>query len=635
MDYAPSAHCFVNRQICNLLAPAVAAVIITFAGIGTALAQSYQYWAGAAANDNWSSTANWRSNTIPASNDLVYFDTPTSRATARYDLTPQAGLGHGLIFTDAATGFTVTAANGKPIPIRHYVEQRATSGENWVIAPLDFRPIPNRTTGSISVGGGRLELLGDVMLPLVSSDPANNSKAMQLSAARNATLVVTRLVGEVAGLTVGGAGLIRFRGHSQFDPFSAQFGGTGSSTTVRIDENAIIELTASPVLDVWLGNTSSTFAPGSRDRLELGSNARFTMPPSTKLFVVGYDATLAVLPVNTNTLPARLDANVRMTSTATLAININNPASYSFLHATSLRPAGKLEVYLPLATSTGTTLTLVQRDFPLNDPRYVFDGLPDGGTFDSPDNGRSYRISYAGGATGNDIVLTDIGSAAVAPSAPSRLRLASLPGALGATFDAPLSNGDAPILDYRITCFPGNLVRTVSGSSATLTSLSNGTRYSCTVAARNRAGFSAESAGAEGTPIAPPSAPQNLRAQPGPGSVSLHWEPPSDNGGAAIGEYVVTCVSGSQSATVTTATTTLDIAGLQGGGTYVCTVQARNAAGLGPAASSAPLIVLATPVPTISHGVSEVLSLMLVALVWLRTTNKKRGRCPAFHALGK
>ena len=197
MDYAPSAHCFVNRQICNLLAPAVAAVIITFAGIGTALAQSYQYWAGAAANDNWSSTANWRSNTIPASNDLVYFDTPTSRATARYDLTPQAGLGHGLIFTDAATGFTVTAANGKPIPIRHYVEQRATSGENWVIAPLDFRPIPNRTTGSISVGGGRLELLGDVMLPLVSSDPANNSKAMQLSAARNATLVVTRLVGEV------------------------------------------------------------------------------------------------------------------------------------------------------------------------------------------------------------------------------------------------------------------------------------------------------------------------------------------------------------------------------------------------------------------------------------------------------
>ena len=229
-----------------------------------------------------------------------------------------------------------------------------------------------------------------------------------------------------------------------------------------------------------------------------------------------------MLPVNTNTLPARLDANVRMTSTATLAININNPASYGFLHATSLRPAGKLEVYLRWQPAQVRPLTLVQRDFPLNDPRYVFDGLPDGGTFDSPDNGRGYRISYAGGATGNDIVLTDIGST-VAPSAPSRLRLASLPGALGAT----LTLHSAMVTRQSSTI--ESLVSRKSGA--------NGGRFAgdvdqpeqwhqvqlygrCTKPRRIQCRIHA---GAE--TIAPPSAPQKSARTTGPGFVSLPGSP--------------------------------------------------------------------------------------------------------------
>jgi hypothetical protein len=61
-------------------------------------------------------------------------------------------------------------------------------------------------------------------------------------------------------------------------------------------------------------------------------------------------------------------------------------------------------------------------------------------------------------------------------------------------FTPPGSNGGAAIDNYRATCNPGSVTGTGSASPINVTGLTNGTTYSCTVAAHNAVGWGAESA---------------------------------------------------------------------------------------------------------------------------------------------
>ncbi|MCC7067107.1 MAG: fibronectin type III domain-containing protein [Burkholderiales bacterium] len=573
-------------------------------------AQTVQYWSGSGADGNWSTAANWRSGSVPATDHYIYFDTPAAQMTARYDLTPQAGMGHSLVFTDAAKAFTISAAANKSIPIGLYVEHRPANTTNWITAPLDFRPLANTQTGYINAFGGRLELLGDITLPATFADPLNAAKSLTVAAAAGSVVAVTRLVGEVNTLALTGAGRVEFIGHSKFNANYVTLGTTGAGTTVRATDSSIIEITSTPIDDVWLGARTTT-APASADRLQMDGNSRL-LTTGSKYLYVGFGATLAV-GYGANQQTAQIQAPVRMMANATFSIRIGSPTSYSFLHATSLRPSGALQLDLASATSAGTVLTLVQRDFPLNDPRYIFTNLPDGASFDNPANGRRYQISYAGGSSGNDIVLTDIGRTAQPPSAPTGLSLATQPGALGVSFNPPTNDGGAPVLDYRLTCTPGPFTQVIAASPSIISGLVNGTRYLCSVAARNSAGYSLESVVAAGVPTAPPSAPRHLSATAGNGSITLNWDSPTDNGGSAVLDYLVVCTAlGADYSQVTTSTSaTLPILG--SGGNYSCNVRARNVAGAGAAASIANLLVTPAAVPVSGKAVLAWLSVFLLA----------------------
>jgi hypothetical protein len=91
------------------------------------------------------------------------------------------------------------------------------------------------------------------------------------------------------------------------------------------------------------------------------------------------------------------------------------------------------------------------------------------------------------------------------PGAVRNLAVSAGDGSISATWDTPAGNGGLPILTYRITAIDGvhaPIVMTVTGTSATLTGLLNGTSYVVTINAVNTLGA--------GGPASAVATPRNL-----------------------------------------------------------------------------------------------------------------------------
>ena len=174
------------------------------------------------------------------------------------------------------------------------------------------------------------------------------------------------------------------------------------------------------------------------------------------------------------------------------------------------------------------------------------------------------------------------------PSPPTGLTATAGDGRVSLSWSPPASNGGAAIIGYDV--FEGGSAASglVSGTSYTVTGLTDGTTYSFTVDAVNDAELhSAPSAPASATPVAPvtaPGAPRGLTAAAGNAQVSLSWQAPSSDGGAAITSYNV-YQGGKKAATVSGTGAT--VKNLANGTTYSFTVTAVNKAGEGPASGSA------------------------------------------------
>lgn len=120
-------------------------------------------------------------------------------------------------------------------------------------------------------------------------------------------------------------------------------------------------------------------------------------------------------------------------------------------------------------------------------------------------------LSSCGGGGGSS------STAPATPSTPTPPATASAPGAptavtatvgnatLTIAFTAPNSNGGATITNYTVTCTAGTNSKTATGSASpiSVTGLTNGTSYACSVTATNSAGTGAASASVAATPTAP------------------------------------------------------------------------------------------------------------------------------------
>jgi hypothetical protein len=161
----------------------------------------------------------------------------------------------------------------------------------------------------------------------------------------------------------------------------------------------------------------------------------------------------------------------------------------------------------------------------------------------------------------------------------------------------PEQTGGAPVTDYAVHISPappgGSPVLVGDASTElTVTGLSNGTAYTCTVRAVTDVGTGPESASASGTPAPPPNAPFGVAATAGDSSARITWEvlvaEQVDTFTVALDDGAGTVVTQDLPGTITS--TLFD--GLVNDTTYTVTVVATNV--YGTSAPSAPATL--TPV---------------------------------------
>lgn len=108
-----------------------------------------------------------------------------------------------------------------------------------------------------------------------------------------------------------------------------------------------------------------------------------------------------------------------------------------------------------------------------------------------------------GGSSNANSVAAPSSPSATTPGAPTSLTATAADAAVTLSFSAPASDGGASISGYTATCTAGTASRTTTGTASplTVTGLSNGTQYSCSVVATNRIGSGSPSSTVAATPI--------------------------------------------------------------------------------------------------------------------------------------
>jgi fibronectin type 3 domain-containing protein len=199
-------------------------------------------------------------------------------------------------------------------------------------------------------------------------------------------------------------------------------------------------------------------------------------------------------------------------------------------------------------------------------------------------NGTTYEIRVTATNPAGPSVSADPATATpvTVPGRPTITAVEAGNGTATITWRAPTSNGGAPVTEYVATGSPAGSCTWKTGPlSCSVTQLSNGTSHSFTVRARNVAGFGAESVAFTATPRTRPDPPQDVEVQAQDESLIVSWQPPLDNGGAAVTGYTVTAQPGGETCAVDAGTLACALGGLANGVRYAVEVVATNAAGVG------------------------------------------------------
>ena len=164
------------------------------------------------------------------------------------------------------------------------------------------------------------------------------------------------------------------------------------------------------------------------------------------------------------------------------------------------------------------------------------------------ENGTAYQVRVTvfdthGEATTEPETATPQGTGERPPTAPRSLKLTPGDGKIEVSWDAPADLGEPEIqgytVQYRASREDPWTSQQVTGTSATISELENGTEYQVRVVASNDQGEAVAgpvraTPGAEGAgkqdPERPPTAPRNLTLTPGDELIEVSWSEPEDIG---------------------------------------------------------------------------------------------------------
>ena len=278
--------------------------------------------------------------------------------------------------------------------------------------------------------------------------------------------------------------------------------------------------------------------------------------------------------------------------------------------------------------SGGESTTPVNRTTLVTTTSYTVTGLTNGATY--------YFTVKAVNAVGSSTASNQASATpATVPGTPTGLSATRGNTTVALTWRAPSSNGGSAITGYNVyegTSSGGEstvAVNTsaVTGTSYTVSGLSNGTTYYFTVKAVNAVGSSTASNQASATPATVPGSPTGLSATAGNTTVALKWTAPTSNGGSPVTGYNVYLgtKSGGESTTPINRTTLVTgtsytVNGLSNGTTYYFTVKAVNPIGVSGASNEASSTTPATA-PAAPTGLGATPGNTTVALKWTAPTS--------------
>ncbi|MER7008038.1 fibronectin type III domain-containing protein, partial [Dactylosporangium sp. NPDC000555] len=207
-------------------------------------------------------------------------------------------------------------------------------------------------------------------------------------------------------------------------------------------------------------------------------------------------------------------------------------------------------------------------------------------------NGTAYTFTVVADGPGGVSPASQPSAPAIpsagAPGSPTDVTVEPGTGSATVTWTAPVVTGSG-VTGYTVTASPGGETCTTTGTSCTVTGLTDGTPYTFTVVASGPGGTSAPSMPSAAQVTGPPPAPVSVSVTPGDRQLGVQWTPGAIGAGTTgVTGHTATVTPGGQSCSASGAATHCTITGLANGTPYIVSVVAT-----GPAGTSAPTVATA------------------------------------------